>query len=52
LAGFDAMVGESGVKLSGGEKRRLTIARVMYRNTPILLLDEVNNDVSYIRLYI
>jgi ATP-binding cassette subfamily B multidrug efflux pump len=42
-AGFDAHVGERGVKLSGGQRQRVAIARVMLKNAPILLLDEATS---------
>ncbi|MFN3304550.1 MAG: ABC transporter ATP-binding protein [Roseateles sp.] len=41
--GFDAFVGERGVKLSGGQRQRIAIARVMLKDAPILLLDEATS---------
>ncbi|MFM9900255.1 MAG: ABC transporter ATP-binding protein, partial [Polaromonas sp.] len=41
--GFDAQVGERGVKLSGGQRQRIAIARVMLKDAPILLLDEATS---------
>jgi len=38
--GYNTKVGEMGVKLSGGEKQRISIARMILKNTPILILDE------------
>ena len=42
-SGFDARVGERGVKLSGGQRQRIAIARVMLKDAPILLLDEATS---------
>jgi len=41
--GYDAHVGERGVKLSGGQRQRVAIARVMLKDAPILLLDEATS---------
>ena len=42
-SGYDAHVGERGVKLSGGQRQRVAIARVMLKDAPILLLDEATS---------
>ena len=38
--GFESLVGEKGMKLSGGQRHRLAIARALYKDSPIVIMDE------------
>ena len=45
-AGYDTVIGEGGASLSGGEKQRISIARAMMKDAPVIFLDEATANVD------
>ena len=44
--GYDTVIGERGARLSGGQRQRISIARALFRNAPIMILDEATSHLD------